>query len=31
VAEGNPTGPALDRRAREVVHAILIMPEFQMA
>jgi uncharacterized protein (DUF1800 family) len=31
VAEGNPTGPALDRREREVVHAILMMPEYQMA
>ena len=31
VAEGNPVGPALERRAREVVHAILTMPEYQMA
>jgi uncharacterized protein (DUF1800 family) len=31
VAEGNPAGPELDRRAREVVHAILTMPEYQLA
>ena len=31
VAEGQPTGPALDRRVREVVHAILTMPEYQLA
>jgi uncharacterized protein (DUF1800 family) len=31
VAEGKPTGPSLDRRAREAVHAILTMPEFQLA
>ncbi len=30
-AEGNPTGAALQRRAREVVHAILSMAEFQLA
>jgi len=31
VAEGNPSGPALDRRAREAVHAILTMAEYQLA
>jgi uncharacterized protein (DUF1800 family) len=31
VAEGTPTGPALDRRVREVVHAILTLAEFQLA
>jgi hypothetical protein len=31
VAEGNPTGPALDRRVREAVHAILTMAEAQLA
>jgi hypothetical protein len=31
VADGRPTRPALDRRAREAVHAILTMPEFQLA
>ena len=31
VAEGNPLGTALDRRAREAVHAILTMPEYQLA
>jgi hypothetical protein len=31
VAEDNPTGPALDRRVREAVHAILTMPEYQLA
>jgi hypothetical protein len=31
VAEGNPTGPALDRRVREAVHAILTMAEYQLA
>jgi uncharacterized protein (DUF1800 family) len=30
-AEGKPQGPALDRRAREAVHAILSMPEYQLA
>ncbi|HEV3146047.1 MAG TPA: DUF1800 domain-containing protein [Gemmataceae bacterium] len=30
-AEGKPTGPGLERRARETVHAILTMPENQMA
>jgi hypothetical protein len=31
VAEDKPTGPALDHRVREVVHALLTMPEFQLA
>jgi uncharacterized protein (DUF1800 family) len=31
VAKGNPTGAALDRRAREAVQAILGMPEAQLA
>jgi uncharacterized protein (DUF1800 family) len=31
VGEGNPSGAALERRAREIVHAILTMPEYQMA
>jgi hypothetical protein len=31
VAEGNPTGPALARRVREAVHAILTMAEYQLA
>jgi hypothetical protein len=31
VAEGKPTGADLDRRAREVVHAILTMAEYQLA
>jgi uncharacterized protein (DUF1800 family) len=31
VADGNPTGAALDRRVRETVHAILSMPEYQLA
>jgi hypothetical protein len=31
VAEGKPTGPALDRRVREAVHAILTMAEYQLA
>jgi uncharacterized protein (DUF1800 family) len=31
VAAGKPTGADLDRRAREAVHAILTMPEYQMA
>jgi uncharacterized protein (DUF1800 family) len=30
VADGKPTGAALDRRAREVVHAILTMAEYQV-
>jgi hypothetical protein len=31
VAEGNPSGPALDRRVREAVQAILTMSEYQLA
>ena len=31
VAEGSPTGAALDRRVREAVHALLTMPEYQLA
>lgn len=31
VAEGNPKGTALDRRVRETVHALLTMPEYQLA
>jgi hypothetical protein len=31
LAEGKPTGPALDRRVREAVHAILTMAEYQLA
>jgi hypothetical protein len=31
VAEGGPSGPALDRRAREAVHAVMCMPEYQLA
>ena len=31
VTEGKPTGAALDRRAREAVHAILTMAEYQLA
>jgi uncharacterized protein (DUF1800 family) len=31
VADGNPTGAALDRRAREVVHALLTTAEYQLA
>ena len=31
IAEGDPAGPALDRRVREAVHAILAMPEYQLA
>jgi len=30
-AAGNPKGPALDRRVRETVHAIMTMPEYQLA
>ncbi|MBN9121253.1 MAG: DUF1800 domain-containing protein [Planctomycetes bacterium] len=30
VAAGKPTGPALARRARDAVHAILTMPEYQL-
>jgi uncharacterized protein (DUF1800 family) len=31
VAEGKPTGPALDHRVREAVQAILTMAEYQLA
>jgi hypothetical protein len=31
VEEGKPTGPALERRVRETVHAILSMAEYQLA
>jgi uncharacterized protein (DUF1800 family) len=31
VAEGKPAGAALDRRAREAAHAILSLPEYQLA
>jgi hypothetical protein len=31
VEAGHPKGPALDRRVRETVHAILIMPEYHLA
>ena len=31
VAAGNPRGAALDRRVRETVHALLTMPEYQLA
>jgi hypothetical protein len=31
VAEGEPTGAALDRRVRETVHAVLTMAEYQLA
>ncbi len=31
VADGKPTGDALGRRARETAHAILSMPEYQLA
>jgi Protein of unknown function (DUF1800) len=31
VGDGHPAGPALDRRVREAVHAILTMAEYQMA
>jgi hypothetical protein len=31
VAEGKPDGKALDRRVREAVHAIMTMPEYQLA
>ncbi len=30
VGEGKPTGPKLDRRIRETVHALLAMPEYQL-
>jgi hypothetical protein len=31
VADGGPAGPALTRRAREAVHAVLTMPEYQLS
>jgi uncharacterized protein (DUF1800 family) len=31
LGDGKPTGPALDRRVREAVHAIFSMPEYQLA
>jgi hypothetical protein len=31
VAAGSPKGAALDRRVRETVHALLTMPEYQLA
>ena len=31
VAEGKPTGPALARRVREAVHAIMTLAEYQLA
>jgi uncharacterized protein (DUF1800 family) len=31
IEEGKPTGGALDRRVRELVHALLTMPEYQLA
>jgi hypothetical protein len=31
LAEGQPSGSALDRRVREVVYAILTMAEYQLA
>ena len=31
MSEGKPTGLLLARRAREAVHAILTMPEYQLA
>jgi hypothetical protein len=31
IAHGNPKGPALERRVRETVHALLSMAEYQMA
>jgi hypothetical protein len=31
VADGKPAGPALERRARETAHAIMSMPEYQLA
>jgi hypothetical protein len=31
LAEGNPKGRAWNRRVREMVHALLAMPEFQLA
>src|SRR5262249_57859083 len=31
VADGNPTGAALDHRAREAVHALMTTAEYQLA
>jgi hypothetical protein len=31
VGKGKPTGAALARRVREAVHAILSMPDYQLA
>jgi hypothetical protein len=31
VADGRPSGPALARRVREAVHAIMSMSEYQLA
>ena len=31
VAEGDPRGPALARRVREAVHAVLTLAEYQLA
>jgi uncharacterized protein (DUF1800 family) len=31
VAEGSPAGAALDRRVREAAHAVLSLPEYQLA
>jgi hypothetical protein len=31
LADGQPTGPALQRRIRESAHAIMTMPEYQLA
>jgi len=31
VADGQPQGPALEQRVREAAHAILTMPEYQLA
>ena len=30
LGDGSPSGPALSRRVREVVHAILAMAEYQL-
>ena len=31
LASGSPAGAGLDRRVREAVHAVLSMPEYQLA
>jgi hypothetical protein len=31
LADGKPTGKAFDKRIREAVHAIMTMPEYQLA